>query len=714
MRDNQADTQPYFFVCADVSRDTFQVVDFSGDERISQPYRFEITLSSSQSDISVQNLTGSNATLYIRRDECLIPFSGIIFEFAFHSLSTDYTLYKAVLVPRLQLLGMGQQSRVFLDRSVVDVVEDVFREMEMEGYYTIDCDPRPTREYIVQYEESNLNFISRLLEDEGIWYLFQEDPVRAEYPEETGNEHILITDKPNRFPEIHSPTQIRFRARSGLVEKFEDEHQEHIFHLSLSSRATPGTVSLRNYNYRTPEVDLAESRPVPGGTVGDDYRFGGAYKNVDEIQTGLEIAASRVSTDAVRLAGQSDCTGFRAGRKYELADPPRSDMQGMFLLTEIQYKGYISDSSMPSEERPGYENQFICISTQRMGRYQPPRRARRPRIEGIITARIESGGSTYASLDERGRYKIRVPFDRTGTPNEQGSKFIRLAQPYSGADYGIHFPSHEGTEMILGHIGGDPNRPIGLGTVPNANTASPVRSHNKEKSIIRTAGGNEIMLDDTDNEQKIILKTNGAHVVSLDDQTDAVTIKTTADNHIVLDDQNKLIRIKAGAHTITLSYDDSAAHIAVGTAEGREFILDDQNQTIRVSSPQGKSVELNDEEDVIRIADDEQENSITIDQNAGISIESEMDISIRCAGDLNIEAANIQMTADESLAAEAQDELSLTGTNVAANAHGDATVEAGANVTVTGGATATFEGSGQTEIKGGMRTAVTGQLVTIN
>jgi type VI secretion system secreted protein VgrG len=138
-----------------------------------------------------------------------------------------------------------------------------------------------------------------------------------------------------------------------------------------------------------------------------------------------------------------------------------------------------------------------------------------------------------------GRYKVRLPFDLSDSKNYNASKYVRLAQPYSGSNYGIHFPSHDGAEMIVACVDGNPNKVMGIGTIPNPDTMSPVVSKNSRQSIIRTAGGNEMCMDDLEKKQKIHITTPDQNIVTLDDGNDNISIETTDKNRVILDDKNK-------------------------------------------------------------------------------------------------------------------------------------------------------------------------------
>jgi type VI secretion system secreted protein VgrG len=138
--------------------------------------------------------------------------------------------------------------------------------------------------------------------------------------------------------------------------------------------------------------------------------------------------------------------------------------------------------------------------------FRPERNTPRPRINGTMNATIDAAGDgQYAEIDDEGRYKVVLPFDQSGNSEGRASRWVRMAQPYSGANYGMHFPLHKGTEVLLTFIDGDPDRPIISGSVPNPDTMSPVTGGNQTASVIRTGGGNQIRIEDNDGGQQIHL-----------------------------------------------------------------------------------------------------------------------------------------------------------------------------------------------------------------
>ena len=711
----KANEAQFFFFCSGQPAETFEVMNFSGADEISSLYKFDITLISENADIAADDVINKQATLLVYRDEEYYPYSGIISEFSFMGKNHDRATYALKLVPKLWLLELSRQSRIFQKKSVPQIIKLVLDNAQLSDYYTFKLDDAkyPELEYVVQYQESDLNFISRLMEKNGIWYLFNENPLLAEEVDGTsGSESLLITDKTAQFESIGAPDEILFRSEMGMTEQIDEVDKESIHGFQLNRQVVPKDVLLKDYNYRTPEVDLTGSKAVKSGDTGTVYEYGSHFKNVTEATKAAEIASNRIATQQVMIDGASNCRGMRAGKRFSLKDHFKDELNTKFVLTQVMHLGAHTMEG-DSMNVFSYRNRFRCIFSDRADMFRPQLRAAVPRLSGIITAQIEANGSSYASLDDMGRYKVRLPFDLSDAKNYEASRYVRLAQPYSGANYGMHFPSHEGSEMVLACIDGNPDRPLGLATVPNANTISPVVSANKAQSRILTAGGNELVLDDTDQKQKVRLNTSAKHTLLMDDENKNISLKSTNANELLLDDKNELVKWTGSAHSITMNYHSGSEGIIITTKEGNTLEIDDKNKKITIHSKAGHSFEMDDDGKTITMADCAGKNKVTLDGNGGIILDSQGKIQITAQQDIEITGANIKMPANNALEASATADMKLHGMNIEAKADMNAKTEAGMNLELKGGVQAKLGGT-MVEVSGDAMTTIKGGMVMIN
>ena len=573
------DITQYKFVHSSASADTFSVESIMGTDKVGMPYSFEIVLHSDNHNIALSDLVMKKASLYFHRSGEFYPYSGIISSFEYVDTTVDFSVYRAVLRPQLWKLTLTRQNRIFLKKTIPDIISEILDEAELESYYRIDLDnDYPEREYIVQYDESDFNFISRHMETSGIWYLFDESPCEENECKSAGEEQLVITDKASSFKTLPSNSTILFRSRTDMVQLVEQDVKESIHDLDLCRRMIPKTVMVKSHNYHTPEIDLSHVVQVENGDCGFIYEYGGTFENATEAQRSAEILSDRLSYAQLFIEGKSNCTGLRAGSTITIEEHPRSDCNGEYLITEVTHTLVNLKESETARSLP-YNNSFTAVPADKKDLFQAEVSSIAGQVPGVISALIESNGSEYAYLDETGRYKLRMPFDRSETPNTQGTNYIRQAQAYSGSAIGVHLPSHEKTEMLIGHILRNPDRPVGLGTVPNADTVSPVINENQQQSIIRTDGDNKIIMDDTDGKKKFSMSTpydqsfsaKGNKAVSIGgDRT--ITVEKN-ENGTVETDQEITI---SGDQTITVEGD----HEVTVQSEHEQNIQGNQSVTI--------------------------------------------------------------------------------------------------------------------------------------
>ena len=407
------------------------------------------------------------------------------------STRTVAARYMARLVPNVWLLTLSRTCAVYQDLSIPDLVRAVLGRYGMQEGKHFEVlvrrgDKSPTREHIVQYQESDWDFLQRWLEHEGFFYWF-------EHGEE--GEKLIVADENSDASEIDDPSVIKYRERNNLSTGGEAT----IWDWNLVQRRIPARVAMLDYNYRTPSVPLLASEVVDTergfGTV---FEYGDHFKDSGEGKALAKLRAERYKAMRRTLTGRTDCSRFRVGHSFELENHHDASHDARYLLTSIEHRVGEPIHASPEIAAQGpqrYSARFEAIPFD--VEYRPPRRTPWPRIDGIIQGVIESDTSgDYAQIDAEGRYKVRLPFDVSGKKGTKASRWVRMAQPYSGAGYGTHHPLHKGTEVLLAHVGGDPDRPIIVGSVPNPRTKSPSTSANATQSVTQTASGIRVEMED--------------------------------------------------------------------------------------------------------------------------------------------------------------------------------------------------------------------------
>ncbi len=471
------------------------IADFTGREAISQTFRFDMRLVSTDREIPFEDLINKPAVLTLVREEVEEKYRGVIVDFSQGGFADrKRVFYHAVLVPRFWLLSLSYQSRVFQNMSVKDIVSDVLKK---DGFASDDVKwslkrTSPVREYVVQYRETDLDFVCRLMEQEGIFFYF----------DHMGEKDVLtISDDPGSFPVLESPDEIPFRAPMSMAGNV----PEHVDAFVLRERLVTGKVMLRDYNYRTPELNLQAESQLNRDGIGVYYEYGDHFKNMDEGSQLARVRNEEIECMRVVGRGRSDVRGFRAGTRFTLTEHFRDEWNQEYLLTEVEHQGTQAEALNlgKATETSGYRNDFTCIPTS--ASYRPPRITPQPRLPGVWTARIESAGGPYAHLDDQGRYRVRMPFDVGDASKAGASKPVRMTAPYAGPGYGFHAPCHEGVEMVVACVDGDVDRPLGLGVAPNPSQMTPSTSRNKAQTVWRTATGNEMHMDDSSGAMEMFL-----------------------------------------------------------------------------------------------------------------------------------------------------------------------------------------------------------------
>ena len=496
--------EQFTFTSQALPETTFGVLGFEGTEGLSQCYRFNIQLISHQGDLDLEEVLQNPGTFTIRREQGDIPFHGILLEFEqLHSFD-NYYFYRVELAPRFWWLTMTRHNQVFLNKTVPDMLKEVLQD---GGLTSLDFELRlekdyPEWEYVCQYQESHFNFVSRWMEREGIYYFFEQA---------VSGEKLILTDTVLSHTPMPQGRTISYAPPSGL----EALHtQEIVQALIFRQRMLPQRLEMKDYNYRTPSLEMtagAEVLPEGRGLV---YLYGDHFRTPEEGDSLAGIRAEEMLCREKYIMGESSVPFLRPGYVFDLADHYQDRLNQSYLTVEIRHSGsqtaYLTAGLQQAlsnrEEQPFYRNSFTAIPAG--VQFRPERVTEKARFHGTMNARIDAGGSgKYAELDEDGRYKVILPFDLSGRRDGKASTYLRMVQPYGGSEGGLHFPLHKGTEVLLNFIDGDPDRPLIVGSVPNPDHPSLVTSANQTQCQITTGGRNQIHMEDQEGRQRILMQT---------------------------------------------------------------------------------------------------------------------------------------------------------------------------------------------------------------
>ncbi len=476
--------------------DELDIEQVEGSDRISQ--LFSYTIRASRVDgafVDVDDLMLKPASLgFTIGDQEVHRLFGLISKVRDVSEpQMQHPRMELTFVPRAFAATMRETLDIFMEMSIPDIIDACLTRCGLTAGDQYDISGLTSsyepREFVVQYKETDFAFISRLCEHVGIFYFVDHS---------TGKDVLTFGDNNSVFPNIERTPEIPFIpvvAGSG-------EFVDRIGSVEVVSNALPQRYTVRDYNYRTPGVDLMASADVDPNGLGEIVEYGAHFKGPNEGQRFADIRAQELLSTKRVWHGLGTAPNICAGLKFMLTEHPAGDSE--LLVIGVTHRW--------SEGGTEFATSFEAIPAET--RYRPPRLTPKPRISGSITGMIDAAAQdNYAEVDEQGRYRVRFMYDTAARGEGQASRLVRMAQPHAGEGYGMHFPLRPGVEVILTCIDGDPDRPIISGTVPNPKTASPVSSANRDRNLIRTGGGNEIDISDEAGVERIKMTTPHAGTV---------------------------------------------------------------------------------------------------------------------------------------------------------------------------------------------------------
>lgn len=482
-----------------------RVLSFRGQEAISRLYRFEILFVVPHAESADFELTAAllqPGTLNIHREDGSRRawWHGVFASVEHLNDYADDTLYRAVLVPRLFLLSLARRHRAWVKDTAPDKIPEIIQAVVRE--HGIDEVEAPLqRSYrqmlqVVQYAETDLDFIARWMEREGLYFYFTQGEDK---------ETFVFTDSKDRHP--NERAQVRYYPTAD-TDQGQAESME-VFRARTA--ATPLIAQARDYDDQQVEVQWG-AMPVSAFGKGTMAQWGEGITSDESGERAAGIRGGEAYSRAVRFHGRGRLFDLRPGYYFDLEDHPRGAYNTRFLCVELEHEGNqfaafpaIAKALGLSAPRT-YKVELQAVEGR--VQFRAPRRTPTPRVYGVETAFVDGpADSAYAQIDEQGRYRVKMHFDEGPLADGKASLWVRMLQPHGGDHEGFHFPLRKGTEVMLVFLGGDPDRPVIAGTAPNPKTPSPVTSDNHTQNVVQTGGLNRIEMEDLDGAQYIDIST---------------------------------------------------------------------------------------------------------------------------------------------------------------------------------------------------------------
>lgn len=492
-----------------LGKDILLLQGYTGSEGVSRLFHFQLELLSENPSVPFDQIVGQPATISIRLrgDEEFRYINGYISRLSQSGKDERFTHYKAELVPWLWFLTKNADCRIFQQKSIPDILKEVLSKIganvaqfkhRLRGSY-------PVLDYCVQYNETDFNFVSRLMEQYGIFYYFEHEDTK----------HTLILCDTPSVKETHPACP----HQAEVVYDFEEAGSEgedaiQLFEIEYGVRS--GKYSVTDYNYLTPAMNLLGTA---SGTATlavakslELFEYPGEYATKGQGDALARIRIQEEEAPGIVANGAGSCRAFVPGYHFVLKEHYRSDLNGSYVLTGLRHDASAGSSYWQSDQvvDSNFSNQFTCIPLK--SAFRPPRLTSKPIVQGPQTAVVTGPAGEEIFTEHPGCVKVQFHWDRYGQFDDKSSCWIRVSQALAGKGWGAMALPRVGQEVIVEFIDGDPDRPVITGRVYNEAQVPPYKlPDEKTKSTFKTlsskggGGFNELRIEDSKGKEQIFL-----------------------------------------------------------------------------------------------------------------------------------------------------------------------------------------------------------------
>lgn len=488
-----------------------------GEDRLGRPFAFKVEVLSSKTELSPYDMVGKPMSVEVKTKKGASRFfHGIISRFLNVGATGGLQLYELELRPWIWLMSHSLDSRIFQELTIPQIIEKVFKDKNGFSDYKLKLNGTyGTQNYCVQYRESDFDFVTRLMEQEGIYYYFEH---------ETSKHTLVLADSPTSHKNIEGDGTLLFRLPDLSAGEEQVTHWQH--HVAVQ----PGKLVLRDFDYNKPsanlEVRLNSRRNHPNDSV-EQYEYPGSYSETSDGDRYLKIRKEEFDAKFSHVEGQARSHRLYTGAQFTLNEHPREEENTAYTVISSIIEvisGEVERFTSQSENRS--ELQFVAIEKEHT--FRLPRETSSPVMAGPQTAIVVGKSGEEIWTDSLGRIKVQFPWDREGKNDESSSCWIRVSQNWSGKGWGAMHVPRIGQEVIVEFLEGDPNRPLVTGRVynteqtvpyelPGSATQSGIKSRSTPEGDQSTF--NELRFEDKKNEESIYFhaERNFDRVVENDD-----------------------------------------------------------------------------------------------------------------------------------------------------------------------------------------------------
>ncbi len=446
-----------------LGKDKLLLRSLYGEEAISKLFYFQLDLLSDDPSIPFKDIVGKAATVSIRNPDGKVRYiHGYISRFMQGSRDNRFSYYRAELVPWLWFLTRTADCRIFQNKTIPDVIQQIFKDLGFTDYKLQLQGSSQTWDYCVQYRETDYNFVARLMEQEGIFYYFEHDK---------GKHTLVMCNKPVVTKACPNVSKFQYEGSVGA----RDRHDV-INSWEIGYDFRSGKYAVTDYNFTTPSTSLMSSAnavmETPNVSKFEIYDYPGEYDTTSEGEGVSQIRIEEEEGTYITAHGSSHAMSMIAGFTFDLKEHYRKDMnEKTFLLTHVHHAASVGDSYDTGIATETYENQFTCIP--KSAPFRPPRITPKPIVQGVQTAVVVGPKGEEIYVDKYSRVKVQFHWDREGKKDENTTCWIRVSTPWAGKNWGFIQIPRIGQEVIVDFLEGDPDQPIIVGRVYNAEQMPP-------------------------------------------------------------------------------------------------------------------------------------------------------------------------------------------------------------------------------------------------
>lgn len=526
-----------FTVTTPLGADKFILNNFQGEEQISGLFHYRLELLSQDDAIDFTQLVGKNLTITIALPggSDIQYVNGVIGRFAQAGKSARFTTYFADVYPWLWLLTLNSDYKIFQNKSVPDILQAVFSGLGFTNVKNSLTKTYQPREFCVQYGETAFNFVSRLMESEGIFYFF----------DHTSSTHTMVlADDSSAYLSMPGLDTVQASAAAGSWEA-----NDALLQCEVEQQVVVGQYKSDDYNFETPSTDLL-ANASGSDTSRSVYEYPGEYTTTSDGETITSLRLDALQAPGKLLKGNSRCRAFHVGAKFTLANHYRSDANTSYVISSVTHQG----------DQDAYSNGFEAFPSTVT--YHPQRVTPRPKVIGSQTALVVGKSGEEIWTDQYGRIKLKFYWDQSSASDETSSCWIRVAQGWAGKTWGSIFVPRMGQEVVVSFLDGNPDRPLVTGCVFNAQQTVPYTlPDDQTKSTIKTnsskggSGFNEFRFEDKAGSEEIFMQAQkDMNITVLNDLTSTITNNRTTtvqkkDDSLIVDQGNRSIKVNTGNET---------------------------------------------------------------------------------------------------------------------------------------------------------------------